>query len=88
MRTRIHVCQSIRGASPNWSVDDYASAFRHADGRPVSPTEAKMALMDELAKGHEVLPYGPCEGFDFKTGCPGHRIPDEDEVKAGTEEMP
>jgi hypothetical protein len=35
--------------------------------------EFRNDLMDELAKGHEVLPLGKaCEGFDYKTGCPGH----------------
>ena len=34
--------------------------------------------MDHLAQGHEVIPFGPaCEGFDCKTGCPGHEITEE-----------
>jgi hypothetical protein len=28
--------------------------------------------MDELAKGRKVLPTGPCEGFSYDAGCPGH----------------
>jgi hypothetical protein len=29
--------------------------------------------MDELVRGHDVIPMGePCEGFDYKKGCPGH----------------
>jgi hypothetical protein len=44
-------------------------------GRTLTPDEVKAALLDELAKGHEVIPFnaGPCEGFDFAgKGCPGH----------------
>jgi hypothetical protein len=37
-----------------------------------SVRELRSALMDEIAQGHEVLPTGECEGFDYKTGCPGH----------------
>jgi len=37
-----------------------------------SVEEFKNSLYDELAKGHEVIPMGECEGFDYKTGCPGH----------------
>ena len=43
------------------------------DGRKLTPRQVREALMDELAKGRKVLPFGPiCEGFSFETGCPGH----------------
>lgn len=42
-------------------------------GRHLSPNEARDFLLDELSKGHLVLPYGKaCEGFSFTDGCPGH----------------
>jgi hypothetical protein len=46
------------------------------DGTPFSSVyEFRQMCMDELANGHEVLPMGePCEGFDYKTGCPGHEV--------------
>jgi len=52
-----------------------------SDGTPFkSVDEFKGFLMDELEKGHRVLPMSPdCEGFDYKTGCPGH-----EEAKAMT----
>lgn len=28
--------------------------------------------MDKLAAGHEVIPVGDCDNFDFKEGCQGH----------------
>jgi hypothetical protein len=47
------------------------------DGKPSTPDRVREALMDELAKGHELVPFGePCEGFDYKSGCPGHPIDD------------
>jgi hypothetical protein len=41
-------------------------------GRYLTPDEARNALMDELSKGHEVIPIGECDNFDFKRGCLGH----------------
>jgi len=42
------------------------------DGKRLTAEEAKEYLLDELAKGHEVLPLGECTNFDWKTGCKGH----------------
>lgn len=33
----------------------------------------RAAMLDLLARGHELIPMNECEGFDPKTGCPGHR---------------
>jgi hypothetical protein len=70
-----HLSQSIRGLlhysdrelrqALKWITKDDGSRF-------ASPGELREALMDELAKGHVVLPTGECEGFDPKLGCPGH----------------
>jgi len=70
-----HLAQSVRGLlhyrdrelkrALIWITKDDGTRFR-------SPVELREALMDDLAKGHEVIPTGPCEGFDPKTGCPGH----------------
>jgi len=38
-----------------------------------SPTELREAMIDEIAAGHELLPTGPCDNFDYKQGCRGHR---------------
>jgi hypothetical protein len=41
--------------------------------RYTSVHEFRNALMDELSQGHEVIPMGDaCEGFDYRSGCPGH----------------
>ena len=77
----IHMCLSVRGALMNWSDRQFDGVFTHDDGRSMTPMEAKAALLDELAKGHEVIPCGPvCDGFDYGGGgCPGH--PDEVQVE-------
>jgi hypothetical protein len=71
----IHMCLSVRGAL-NWNARELRSATTWClkdDGSRYTSAELRNALMDELAQGHEVLPMSPdCDGFDFKTGCPGH----------------
>lgn len=47
--------------------------FRHPSGkRSMTPDEARDVLIDELAKGHEFIPFGQCDHFDFKMGYKGH----------------
>lgn len=80
MKTMRHMKMSIRGCLMNWSDDEQIEAFQDKDGNPLSTREAKAMLLDELSKGHEVIPVGnECEGFDYSgQGCPGHPMPDED----------
>jgi hypothetical protein len=49
-------------------------SIKKSDGtRYSSVAEFREALMDELSRGHEVLPTtAECVGFNYKTGCPGH----------------
>ena len=71
----IHVCQSVRGALMNWRDEEWQDCCTDlATGRTLTPREVKEAFLDELSKGHEVIPFGePCEGFDYSGGgCPGH----------------
>lgn len=84
MRTT-HLCISIRGML-NWNKVDakrnMKSITKNDGTRYRSFDELRNELYDELAKGHEVLPMGePCEGFDYKKGCPGHE-------QAATPEVP
>ncbi len=73
MRTTTHFCVSVRGALRNRNF----AGMQHNDGRPMTKDEAFDALCDELAQGHEVVPMGECDNFDFKKGCQGHKLPDE-----------
>lgn len=78
MSTTYHLSQSIRGALHNWKGKDWAKAtkwIRKNDGSSFMPMELKDAFFDELAKGHEVLPLGDCDNFDYKHGCKGHPSP-------------
>lgn len=70
--TSYHLSVDIRGLLSKkdrelkgWMYDDA--------GKLLSPRQARESLLDELAKGRKVLPTGPCEGFSFETGCPGHK---------------
>jgi hypothetical protein len=64
----IHMCMDIRGAIKNKAF----SGFTNDDGSPATREQALEYLMDELAKGHDVIPLGECDNFDFKKGCLGH----------------
>lgn len=81
MRRITHMCMSVRGVlrreksylrkALTWLLKD--------DGQPfASVADLREALLDELAKGHEVIPMTrePCEGFDYSGGgCRGHDVP-------------
>lgn len=84
----IHVCLNVRCALLNWSNREFRHMVRN--GQPLSPREARAALLNELARGHEVIPIGPaCEGFDYSGGgCPGHDIDEERPVIAQTDPRP
>jgi len=75
---RVHLCQSITGPLRNWKPKDWKNALRwinKGDGsKYASADELKGAFLAELAKGHEVVPIGDCDNFDYKKGCQGHDI--------------
>jgi hypothetical protein len=70
-----HFCISVRGML-KWDKSTTKRNMRDIkkdDGsRFKSVGEFKEYLLNELLKGHEVLPLGNCDNFDFKTGCLGH----------------
>lgn len=68
-----HIHLSVRGAIRDFSKRQLKGMFR-VDGHECSADEAKDHLLEALAQGKEVLPFGPlCDGFDFTGGgCPGH----------------
>lgn len=76
MTTTVHCCLSVRGAL-NWNKRELKRAttwITRNDGSRYTVDELRNALMDELAQGHEVVPMGDCDDFDFKTGCRGHPV--------------
>lgn len=67
-----HMRIDVRGAIANlrgWPTEP--SGYRD-HGREITRAEARDGLLDELAKGHDYLPLGECDNFDFKSGCLGH----------------
>ncbi len=79
MSKTYHMCISVTGVLANWSEKRLRGVFQHDDGRPMTGHDAKLFLLEELAKGHRVIPCGkPCEGFDYAgDGCPGHEVDHE-----------
>lgn len=78
MTQSFHMCLSVRGAL-NWNrieTKRNMKALFQNNGEKFPSVEAlRNALMDELAKGNEVIPMGKCDNFDPKTGCRGHEKP-------------
>lgn len=86
MSTSTFMCMSVRGGIRNLqAMRKNAKTYMTDDvGRPLSRDGAINALMDELAKGREVIPMSPhcgkpcaypsCPGFDYgeRGGCGGH----------------
>lgn len=69
---KFHIGLSVRGAL-KWPKAGLKGLLRHEDGRDMTPDEAYDVLLDELAQGHEVIPYGDdCDNWDWKKGCQGH----------------
>lgn len=82
MSRNYHLSVSVRGLlrQSNQQLD---GVLKDDAGKSMSGQAAREELMNELAKGREVIPIGPaCEGFDYKTGCQGHGSPDEHDATA------
>lgn len=80
----IHMCISVRGML-NWDRRETKRNLKWVtrdDGTPFrSIEEFRNSLIDEISKGHEVLPMSSeCDKFDYKTGCLGHENKAEKEI--------
>jgi hypothetical protein len=92
-----YMCMSVRGAIKDLQSRRGKKSYMNDDqGRPLTRLEAIDALMDELAKGHELIPMGDkcanpcpnayrgCAGFDYKDGgCPGYCTESNDSNDTG-----
>lgn len=89
MSHRTCLRMNVRGGIRNLQAQRGKKTYMtDATGRPLNKDEAIDALMDELAKGHEVIPMNEgcgnpcrnscsCPGFDYKDGgCPGYEVPE------------
>lgn len=83
------MCMSVRGCIKRLQAQRGKKTYITDDaGKPLTKAEAIDALMNELAKGREVIPMNPkcgnpckesaaCAGFDYKDGgCPGYEVPE------------
>ena len=71
MTRSYHMCLDLCGALLNWSDRMFHGVITDDNGLALSSRDARLALMDELAKGHRVIPCSPCDDFDYQTGCRG-----------------
>lgn len=67
-----HMQWNIRGALKR-TDKELDGLMEYEDGRKLSGAEARKFLTECLEKGWRVFPVGKCEGFDYQTGCPGHK---------------
>lgn len=44
---------------------------------PLPGKEVRLHLQLALSQGKKVLPCGPCDNFDYQTGCKGHEHNEE-----------
>lgn len=78
MRMTKHMSLNIAGALKNRKHITY---MEDETGRFLTNKEAREYLRQCLKEGKRLIPCGDCEGFDYQTGCPGHPLPDEKEIK-------
>lgn len=71
MEKLYHMSIDVRGALKNWTARE-SRGCRNASGSRMTLLEIKELLMDHLAAGHEVIPFGRCDNFDWRSGCQGH----------------
>ncbi len=73
MSRTLHMALDIEGFMSNAAFPkDYRGMFKHDDGRPMAPDEARAELFNQLRRGRKMLPMGACDNFCFQTGCKGH----------------
>ena len=77
MTRNFHLCLDVRGALHNWTAREFMGVFEDDNGKVLNVREAKEFLMDEIAKGHAVIPCAPCDNFNYQTGCQGHEVPED-----------
>jgi hypothetical protein len=69
-----HMRMNLRGFLRNTPFPrGFVGVFQHDDGRSMTPNEAHDEVCDHIAKGHNFIPLGTCDNFDYvEHGCLGH----------------
>lgn len=72
--TTMHICMSVRGALNKTKAQmKQLAPCIVVDGVPLKTAEqVRDFFLDQLSMGHEVIPCGECDNFDYKKGCLGH----------------
>lgn len=72
-----HLSVSVRGNLKKTDVQlwkDWAGCITDENGeKPKNGLEVRSFFLNELSKGHEVVPSGNCDNFCFQKGCLGHK---------------
>lgn len=72
MKTTRHICQSVEGALKFWKKAEWKSVSK-SSGMTIE--QCKNEFWKMHGEGKLVIPIGEeCEGFSYKTGCPGHQL--------------
>lgn len=92
MGKSIHASVDVRGAL-TWKDRELVRFFKGmlgADGQRLTTAyEIRRRFVDVLADGWWHVPFGKaCEGFDPKSGCPGHDTPDETDALKNSDLTP
>jgi hypothetical protein len=72
---------SIEGVLRNFKKKSMKGLLTDENGNELTDREVREYLNEGLKKGWKKIPCGDCETFDYVTGCPGHPINDDNEVK-------
>lgn len=59
----------------NWPKPQFKkllTAITKTDSSRFTVDELRKTLLDNIANGHQIVPIGKCDNFDFKIGCLGH----------------
>lgn len=78
-----HTCLDIEGAL-KWSKRQLKGMLKNSiTGRVLTADEVRQYLIDRLKEGKSVIPMCECDNFDYKKGCQGHPIPDQEDGQHG-----
>jgi hypothetical protein len=73
-----HAHIDVKGALERWRPKQWKGLLSTINGRSLTATEIKRHFIEELSKGHCLIPAcrkEDCPDFDYsENGCPGHDV--------------
>lgn len=67
-----HMCVDVFGAIKN--PKPFCGCITVSGKTLNTISEVKSFFQEQLDMGHEFLPLGDCDNFDYKSGCKGHAL--------------